>query len=55
MPAGTFRAIKVKYEGQGISEPGTERTTWYAPGVGKVRELVEGRERVLKSFTPGKP
>jgi hypothetical protein len=57
VPAGRFEAIRVKVD---ITFAGDRRrvTTWYAPGIGKVKEIVTtdsgDRVEVLKSFTPGK-
>jgi hypothetical protein len=53
VPAGKYRAVPVemRYAVQGNSR---QTTVWYARGVGTVKEVVGSKERVLKSFTPGK-
>ncbi len=57
VPAGKFEAIRVELD---ITFAGdrTRITTWYAPGVGNVKEIHKSefneRVEVLKSFTPGK-
>lgn len=52
VPAGTFQAIRVDMD---ISFAGERRkvSTWFAPHVGKVKEVRGDRIEVLKSFTPG--
>jgi hypothetical protein len=53
VPAGKFEAIRVKIDL--AYDDGREMiTTWYAPGIGKVKEVRGERIEVLKSFTPGK-
>lgn len=52
VPAGTFDAIRMKMD---IVIEGERRqfTTWYAPHVGRVKEVLEDEIEVLKSYTPG--
>jgi len=52
VPAGTFQAIRVDLDinlGKRL-----RKTCWYAPGVGKVKEVVGDSVEVLKSYTVGK-
>ena len=54
VPAGTFQALRVVWEGDGEG-----LTSWYAPGVGEVKRVMKrnGKEAVtrsLYSFSPGK-
>jgi hypothetical protein len=57
VPAGTFEAVVVDSEvtyGDGST---ARATSWYAPGVGRVKQSYGGpvaRTEVMKSFTPGK-
>jgi hypothetical protein len=54
VPAGTYQALVVRYEG---NAPGQEKvviTRWFAPDVGKVKEVYDKKASVLKRFTPGK-
>lgn len=53
VPAGVFQAIPVKMEVT-IGGKQVQGTTWYAPGVGRVKETVGDRTWVLKSLTQGK-
>jgi hypothetical protein len=60
VPAGTFKAIRV--HSYRVQFPTSERTIWYAPGVGMVKQedssgpaVRPGKSwAVLYSFTPGK-
>jgi hypothetical protein len=60
VPAGTFEAVRIEhtYTFKGIGgQPGTtlRLTEWYAPGVGRIRDVSDGKEQgALTSFTPGK-
>jgi RNA polymerase sigma factor (sigma-70 family) len=59
VPAGTFKAVPVVYtvtevDGKPIPKP-TVYTCWYAAGVGLVKLKCDGREMVLKAFTPADP
>jgi hypothetical protein len=58
VPAGEFMAIRVEMSvahGIGTDKP-FKVTTWYAPNVGKIKQIHSLREgiEVLKSFTHGK-
>lgn len=55
VPAGTFRAIRVRLELPYIDgRRGKARsTTWYAPGVGVVKNETDEKVEVLKAFTHG--
>lgn len=54
VPAGTYQAIVVRYEGNAPGQDHVVTTRWYAPDVGKVKELYDKKLTVLKRFTPGK-
>jgi hypothetical protein len=56
VPAGTYQAIRVELELPYVDgrEGKARKTTWYAPGVGKVKEVYGEKVKVLKSFHPGK-
>lgn len=56
VPAGVYQAIRVDTEMPHIDgrEGVTKSTTWYAPGVGVVKQARGDQVRVLKSFTLGK-
>jgi hypothetical protein len=54
VPAGEFTAIRVDSDLTLNGHP-RQSTAWYAPGVGLVKLIVGNTEKVLKSFTPGKP
>jgi hypothetical protein len=58
VPAGKFKAIPVETESEVIAGLPKATTTWYAPGVGVVKETAKYGKTdtvtVLKSFTPGK-
>jgi hypothetical protein len=60
VPAGTFEALRVERTITFVGPEGRTHvlptlTSWYAPGVGLIREEGAGRELgALKSFTPGK-
>jgi hypothetical protein len=56
VPAGVFQAIRVTVtfpHGIGDEKP-QKKVLWYAPNVGKVKEVDGDCVEVLKSFTPGK-
>lgn len=53
VPAGIFEAIPVKMEFT-VDGKKVTSTSWYAPGVGPVKEELGEFTRVLKSITPGK-
>jgi hypothetical protein len=58
VPAGKFNAFRVDWKGTGKNQ---DNTCWYVAGIGSVKEFHRAEvarlsvERVLKSFTPGKP
>jgi hypothetical protein len=56
VPAGTYRAVRVDMEMPYIDgrKGMAKRSYWYAPGVGRVKDVADGEVTVLKSFTPGK-
>ena len=56
VPAGTYQAIRVELEIPYIDgrEGKARKTIWYAPGVGKVKEVYGEQVELLKSFDPGK-
>lgn len=56
VPAGTYQAIRVVLELQidGRTGKPVPQTIWYAPGIGKVKEVQGDRVEELKSFDPGK-
>ncbi|MCU0779786.1 MAG: hypothetical protein MUF04_01640 [Akkermansiaceae bacterium] len=53
VPAGTFRAIKLLMSGMDSKAAGIEmrRTTWFAPGVGIVKEITSRYTKDLKIMT----
>jgi hypothetical protein len=52
VPAGTFWSVPVEMEYE-VAGTAVRTTTWYAPGVGMVKEVSwDGRTRALKAFTP---
>ncbi|QJW97110.1 TapB family protein [Frigoriglobus tundricola] len=53
VPAGAFEAIRVDSD---YTLAGQKRSCsfWYAPGIGLVKTMWDGKENVLKSFVPGK-
>ena len=57
VPAGKFRAVRVE-TATDLGAVSLKTTSWYAPGVGLVKEVTpagaRSATRVLKSFTPGK-
>lgn len=53
VPAGTFNAIRVKLD-MTVQERREVITTWYAPDLGKVKEVRGDRTEVLRSYTLGK-
>jgi hypothetical protein len=56
VPAGTFKAIRVEFELPYIDgrEGKAKKTIWYAPEVGKVKEVYGETVELLKSFDRGK-
>ncbi|MBN9523600.1 hypothetical protein J0H58_34665 [bacterium] len=55
VPAGTYQAIPVEAESKHPAEVVAIRTTsWYAPGVGLVKQDGGSYEILLTSFTPGR-
>jgi hypothetical protein len=61
VPAGKFDAVRVDQSETnslvGVANPNgpsIESACWYAPGVGLVRQVWQGQETTLMSFTPGK-
>jgi hypothetical protein len=57
VPAGRYKAVRVETEGK-TGKFTVNSTTWYAPGVGIVKEVVRtnnglNQTNVLKSFSPG--
>jgi hypothetical protein len=52
VPAGTYQAVRVDMDGTFFGER-QQVTTWYAVGVGKVKEVSGKEVEVLKSFLPG--
>jgi hypothetical protein len=56
VPSGAYQAIRVDMEMPYIDgHEGTDkRSYWYAPGVGLVKQVADGKVKVLKSFTLGK-
>lgn len=57
VPAGVFEAVRVDAEGRG--EGTNNYTTWYAPGIGEVKNtntagVGKGYVRVLESYDPGR-
>lgn len=56
VPAGKYRAVRVEMVHSPAGGKETRYTSWFAPGVGEVKVVVDGNKvRILKSFTPGKP
>lgn len=60
-PAGKFDAVRVDAAetnslvgAANRNGPPIESSSWYAPGVGLVRQVWQGQETTLKSFSPGK-
>ena len=53
VPAGTFEAVRVDAD---VAFLGTKKRdrSWYAPAIGLVKMTYDKKERVLKSFTPGR-
>jgi len=58
VPAGKFHAVRVESEEPVGKELTQKTTTWYAPGVGWVKMVLQFGDakevKVLKSFAPGK-
>lgn len=56
VPAGVFKAVRVDYEQAGVGGgPAVRGRTWYAPGVGAVKWVLDGgSESVMKTYTAGK-
>jgi hypothetical protein len=57
VPAGRYKAVRVETEAK-AGKHTVKGTTWYAPGIGIVKEVVSSNNglnqtNVLKSFTPG--
>jgi hypothetical protein len=49
VPAGTFTALKVRKVSSAGGAAGSDKTYWYARGVGKVKEVGAGRTEELSS------
>jgi hypothetical protein len=50
--AGTFKAVKVQAESKEVGDNNSRRTTvWYAPGVGIVKQMIDGRPGAFPGMT----
>jgi hypothetical protein len=61
VPAGKFDAVRLDTAetnslvgAANRNGPPIESSCWYAPGVGLIRQVWQGQETTLKSFSPGK-
>lgn len=52
VPAGSYKALRVDLTAKDSDGTPIQTTYWFAPGVGILTMTRDGRERVLKSFTP---